>query len=291
MGLGHRTLKRVPLDFNWPLGMVWKGYINPHPGPSTCPTCFGSGYNAATEAIKNGFYGFGQTKERWCDKITQDEVLVLVMQDRLADFTHVPGPNGWTQRVWNTKGFWCPTCMVAVPQLSPEHTSAWCTGCQQDMRLLHGADIRLQVPTADQVNAWEKNGLGHDSINAGILIEARARRLGVYGLCPRCHGHGVTKLPRKMKKRYTSWVEYEPPAGPGYQLWETCTEGSPISPVFGTPEELASWCALHATVFADFRATSGQWLQMFLEDSVDAGTTMVFAKEFEDPRQLYPAHS
>lgn len=36
-------------------------------------------------------------------------------------------------------------------------------------------------------------------------------------------------------------VEVQPPTGDGYQLWETVSEGSPISPVFATPEELARW--------------------------------------------------
>lgn len=44
------------------------------------------------------------------------------------------------------------------------------------------------------------------------------------------------------------WTEanngaYDPPAGDGWQLWETTTEGSPISPVFPTAEDLATWMA------------------------------------------------
>ena len=34
----------------------------------------------------------------------------------------------------------------------------------------------------------------------------------------------------------------EIPKGDGYQIWETVSEGSPITPVFATPEELARWC-------------------------------------------------
>lgn len=33
----------------------------------------------------------------------------------------------------------------------------------------------------------------------------------------------------------------EPPTGPAYQLWETVTKGSPCSPPFATPEELARY--------------------------------------------------
>lgn len=35
----------------------------------------------------------------------------------------------------------------------------------------------------------------------------------------------------------------DPPKGEGFQLWETITEGSPLSPVFDTPEELTKWLA------------------------------------------------
>jgi len=33
----------------------------------------------------------------------------------------------------------------------------------------------------------------------------------------------------------------EPPQGNCFQLWETVSEGSPVSPVFETKEELATW--------------------------------------------------
>lgn len=40
-----RTLKRVPLDFDWPIGEVWRGYINPH--YEECTACLGSGSTLA----------------------------------------------------------------------------------------------------------------------------------------------------------------------------------------------------------------------------------------------------
>ncbi len=35
----------------------------------------------------------------------------------------------------------------------------------------------------------------------------------------------------------------DPPEGSGWQMWETVSEGSPVSPVFETAEELARWLA------------------------------------------------
>ena len=37
------------------------------------------------------------------------------------------------------------------------------------------------------------------------------------------------------------FVPVPPPEGPGWQVWETVSEGSPISPVFATREDLIDW--------------------------------------------------
>lgn len=62
--------------------------------------------------------------------------------------------------------------------------------------------------------------------------------------------------------------QFEPPAGEGYQLWETTSEGSPISPVFETLSELSEWCAVHATVCANIKATKKEWKQMLETEKV-----------------------
>lgn len=224
-----REIKRVPVDFDWPIAKIWKGFINPHPGPKNCSECGGEGLNAATREISELFYdhdGFGSRWtyaygvdpngnaaerppwailgdcRRWCDSITQDEVDALVAHGRLMNFTH-----------------------------------AWTAGTGWKRR------DDLYVPTASEVNAWNgRGGLGgHDSINRWILVKARARRLGVYGNCRACHGRGHEKMPRKMKKKYLGWKEFGPPRGDGWQVWETVSEGSPISPVFATANELVGW--------------------------------------------------
>ncbi len=37
------------------------------------------------------------------------------------------------------------------------------------------------------------------------------------------------------------FAEQDPPTGPAYQVWETVSEGSPISPPFTNPHEMAAW--------------------------------------------------
>jgi hypothetical protein len=52
------------------------------------------------------------------------------------------------------------------------------------------------------------------------------------------------------------------PTGPGYQLWETTSEGSPISPVFESPEELAQWLVDNKTPsFASKTEDYETWLK------------------------------
>ena len=54
-----------------------------------------------------------------------------------------------------------------------------------------------------------------------------------------------------------------PPKGDGWQMWETTSEGSPISPVCESPEALAKWLAgNNAPAFGRQTATYEQWLKM-----------------------------
>lgn len=47
-----------------------------------------------------------------------------------------------------------------------------------------------------------------------------------------------------------------------YQLYETTSEGTPISPIFDNLDDLCEWAAKHATTFASFKATADQWRSM-----------------------------
>jgi hypothetical protein len=61
----------------------------------------------------------------------------------------------------------------------------------------------------------------------------------------------------------------------GYQLYETTTEGTPVSPVFPSLQELAAWCEDGATVFASHKWTREQWLASFEAESTDTDSLMV----------------
>jgi hypothetical protein len=218
-----RTLKRVPMDFDWPLKIVWKGYCSPY-RQTDCKACGGSGYNPETRKLSDDWYDHNGTGGRWCDKLTQDEVDALVEAGRLR--SHVDGK--WTK----------------IPRTAEEVNKA----------------NRREAP-------WNGD-LHHDGSNSYLCVKTRGERLGVWGLCPICEGGGGFYCDPKYEKLADAWEQIEPPEGPGYQLWETTSEGSPSSPVFATIEELCVWCAEFATTFGRFKTTAEDWRKMLDDDFV-----------------------
>jgi hypothetical protein len=116
-------------------------------------------------------------------------------------------------------------------------------------------------PTADEVNRWSLEGFGHDG--QWSVARARCARAGVSANCPHCHGEGECWASARTRARFQKWTRVEPPEGIGYQLWESVTEGSPISPVFEQPEDLARWLEAHATGL-DKGTTFDKWMR-FIE--------------------------
>lgn len=95
------------------------------------------------------------------------------------------------------------------------------------------------MPSPEEVNVWSILGSGHDAIDRSIVVDAECKRLGIDPACEHCAGTGEIWDSPEDEQAADSWTAVEPPAGDGYQIWETVSEGSPISPVFATPEELA----------------------------------------------------
>lgn len=69
--------------------------------------------------------------------------------------------------------------------------------------------------TAEEVNAANRGGakyslgasdLMHDAFNINILIKTRAKRLGVYGLCPMCEGEGYQFTQPQGQMNLVVWM-------------------------------------------------------------------------------------
>ena len=60
-----------------------------------------------------------------------------------------------------------------------------------------------------------------------------------------------------------------------YMMYETTSEGTPISPAFETPEKLAEWLAENkASAFANIPATYEQWLRMITGPGSSCGAVL-----------------
>ena len=244
---------RVPLDFDWELGKVWHGYINPYPSKQ-CEHCEGEGYNPETKKISDSWYNWAggyewvyinenrrYNKNSWANNIDQDDVQALLDSGRLMDFTRVPINEEQVE---------------IVKKKIADGGNSW-------LPFDNG-----YIPTAEEVNNWNRTGMGHDGLNRHICVEAKAKRLGVYGHCEYCNGDGYIFENPEIERLHDEWKDFEPPVGEGFQLWETTSEGSPKSPVFKTLEELCEWCEGNATTFASFTSSKEEWMKMLDSDMV-----------------------
>jgi len=204
-----RELRRVPLDFDWPLGKVWGGYINPY--YQKCPDC------------ENGYSPAGE----WLNAIMR--LFMLAGNEREI--------HPWLKQI------------PFAPSKSPGEEFTQLTSA-----------LSGRAPSV----------FGHDSsdqwLAAKKIIETAGLDPNEWGVCPTCKGDAMNPA---VKDLYEAWEESEPPEGEGYQLWETTSEGSPITPVFETLREVAEYAAEHCTVFAGAKTSADEWEAMLAKDDVE----------------------
>ena len=235
-------MKRVPMDFDWPLGRVWKGFLNPYEG-CKCPWCYDEkereslGYTKEAREYKRQFYGF--------------------------------------QMGWDYKQNPYDLNLSYCPQAKPYRLERWeydfIVSNEKCRSIYFGNLTDSEIPPFEQMTDYllrtqRSRVLGGDA--AYYLMMEHCRRLGTTDCCPHCEGTGLVWQTEEVHRLHDEWERIEPPTGDGYQLWETTSEGSPSSPVFATFDELCEWCAENATTFASYKATKEEWAQMLNDDFV-----------------------
>lgn len=85
-----REVRRVALDFDWPIGKVWRGYQTPDRLiENECRNCGGTGWSAAGRWLDATFYGDHADVPGWCDTITAAEREHLTAEGRIpSTFGH-----------------------------------------------------------------------------------------------------------------------------------------------------------------------------------------------------------
>ena len=245
-----REVKRVPLDFDWPLDKVWQGFLMPDRlRGDKCPDCR-NGYSAHAQHLFDLWYGYVpfEPADNGSTPLALDTPAVRAFAER--NVTRAPEYYGTGEDVivreaarladlWN--GMWSHhlndedvAALVEAGRLH-DFTHTWIKG---DGWVKKDPPV---VPTAVQVNEWSLHGFGHDSINASVAVRARCEREGAAEVCSTCDGHSDVEVYEGQRAEAEAWEPTQPPAGEGWQLWETVSEGSPMSPVCASPEALATW--------------------------------------------------
>jgi hypothetical protein len=245
-----REIRRVPVDFAWPLNKTWPGFINPLHTAVKCGACEGSGASPESRRLTALWYGHEpfRPEDRGSVPFTPDDFAVRARAEN--NVRHSPEYYGTGQWVIGAE----------ARRLCTHYNSQWCHHLNQDDvdALVEGGrlwdftrdwipgtgwtdKIPAYRPTAAEVNEWSINGFGHDSINQWIVVRAECERLGVESKCTVCGGDGELWSSEGDRAAYETWTPIDPPQGEGWQVWETVSEGSPISPVLPTDEELVWW--------------------------------------------------
>ena len=235
-----RTMKRVPMDFGWPTGRIWKGFLNPYDG-CKCPWCYDEQERSSNGATKeareyeHSWYGF-------------------------YNGHYLPNP-------------YRPDCRYC-PEAKPYAMERWeydFIVADDDLRnRMFGCD-KADVPPFEELKEWVlRNNLlmRIETLFIYRMTKEYCRRNGFETACPHCDGTGLVWQTEELHQLHENWQPIEPPTGEGYQLWETTSEGSPASPVFATFDELCEWCAENATTFASYKATKEEWAKMLSDDFV-----------------------
>jgi hypothetical protein len=211
-----REVRRVPLDFDWPLNEVWHGYLTPDKfRENRCQDCFGRGSTPA---------------HQWIERIG------LMIDQLIADVDE--NAAGKPMHPWLEKD--------TYPPVDREDEIAR-QGIWVDYRVVRpSADIVefAQALVKDDPYEFRRTiERGRFAQNREAITRGLVRAAGLpekWGWCPACNGHGSVEAYPGQRAEAEAWEAEEPPTGEGWQLWETVSEGSPVTPVFADREGLVA---------------------------------------------------
>lgn len=217
-----RDVRRVPMDFDWPMKETWQGYLLPAElHEDTCPDC------------ENGMTADGEL-------ITGIAYMITGLADDVSD---------------QARG------RAMHPYLQPI----------QDVSYVHGRP--RPTPRFEEFIKGlfpEDDGPGFGGRQPYRMARRLIELAGLdyeWAYCLTCKGHGSVERYEGQRAEAEAWEHVEPPEGEGWQMWETTSEGSPMSPVFATPDELATWLAdTGASMFGSTTATKDRWLSIITGD-------------------------
>lgn len=284
-------LKRVDVDFEWPLRQTWDGYINHLATQSIpCGHCRNNGYSSIANHLFDQWWGHVsfRPEDRGSEPFAIDHPSIRTLAER--NVSHSPKFYGTGEEA----------IVREASRLATLFNGMWLHHLsQEDVRtLLAEGELRelthdfipgqgwvpkvpAVVPTAAEVNAWSSLSGRLGSMEGYILVVAECKRLGKSHICEACDGQGHTWPTAEAKAASDAWQRIEPPKGDGFQLWETVSEGSPVSPVFERVDELARWLESNPPSSTSRGHTFYDWM-VFLQGPGWAPTFLVTPQGMTD---------
>lgn len=275
-----RQLRRVPLDFSWPLDKIYEGFVSPTYGRMQCAACAGTGTSPAYRQLAEQWDGetpyvpahpfptnHPKIVELACRNIkhnaTSADKVVFDANTGLLDLSY-ESPEVERE---------CARLAAIFNKKMQHHLT------QEDVQVLVNAGRLWSLtkelkngkwqdkegagtPSAQEVNDWSMINIGHDSLNQWCVLGARLKKVNLPTNCADCDGEGGVYHTPEDKALAEAWKPTEPPVGEGYQMWEDTSEGSPISPVFASAELLSVWLANNRQDTIDKNTTAAQWFHM-----------------------------
>ncbi|WP_063764786.1 hypothetical protein [Streptomyces sp. NRRL F-5053] len=240
----------MPLDFDWPLNKLWDGFLMPDRfDEDKCPDCK-NGYSPYAQNLFDLWHGYLPFSPESTGSMPLRHDTPAVRACAEHNVSHAPDFYGTGEaaivregqrlaELWNRQWSHHLTqddvnALVAAGRLK-EFTHTW--NPEDGWQAI---EPRV-VPTAEQINEWSLSSRGHDEINARVVIRNRCEHEGFHYTCPNCQGHSTLEKYTGQRAEAEAWEPTDPPEGEGWQLWETFSEGSPISPVFASVDGLAGW--------------------------------------------------
>jgi hypothetical protein len=206
-------VRRVPLDFNWPMNKVWEGYVRPDElNGVPCEECNGSGQTHFGWWLQSVSYVMGMLAED-----VREQERGKPMHPWLRDFPH---PHGhWEYPV------------AGDPQSGPGRFVI-------DRPSKDAVDFFAALMKVDREQI---TGTLFGRSPQYAVMTALLELTGTDVSCKACEGQGSTEKYPGQRAQADAWKRSDPPQGEGWQLWETVSDGSPVSPVFPTADALAAW--------------------------------------------------
>ena len=274
-----REIKRVDVGFDWPLKKIWGGFVNPYYSQQIeCPECAGSGSSPFAKLLSDKWYGnaYFEPESRGSKPFTPEHPIIAARAKANVDNApeyYGSGPDNEqkeAQRLCDLfNGQWSHhlnerdvAALIAAGRLMDlTHTFTPGKGWEPKKP--------AYTPTPEEVNNWSLSGFGHDSINNWCVVSAECKRCGEPEMCSRCDGEGGLWPTNEIKAACEDWENTEPPEGDGWQVWETVSEGSPVTPVFTTREGLIDYLVDRGDAWDQSRGDGG-WkrenAQAFVDD-------------------------